>query len=82
MATRKEIEDVEESKGRIQSIQPKCFSGTNGEDVKEFLKSYRRTAKANKWSNQTKLLQLPCILRDASLNWFESVEEGDINLKK
>ncbi|GJQ82562.1 hypothetical protein Trydic_g13017 [Trypoxylus dichotomus] len=80
--TRDEVEDVAESKERKHPIQPKCFSGANGEDVNEFLKSYCRTAKVNKCSNETKLLQLPRLLRDAGFYWFETVEEEDMEFEE
>lgn len=73
-----EVEDQEEvtiEKEHIQPLRPKYFSGEKWENVNEFIKNYRRTAKANKWSDDTKLLQLPCFLKGAALDWFETIEE-------
>ncbi|GJQ73279.1 hypothetical protein Trydic_g13651 [Trypoxylus dichotomus] len=52
------------------------------EKTNEFLESYRRTAKSNKWSYETKLLQLPCSLRGDALDWFEAVEAVDMDFGK
>ena len=59
----------------VPAIQPSTFSGREQEDVKAFIKSYKRIARANKWTDSTKLLQLPCYLKGAARNWYETVEE-------
>lgn len=59
----------------VPAIQPTSFSGKEEEDVKSFIKSYKRIARANKWTDNTKLIQLPCYLKGAAINWYETVED-------
>lgn len=56
------------------SVIPKSFGGTTSESVEEFIKNFTRAAKANRWTEETKLLQLPCYLEGSALDYFETVE--------
>lgn len=59
----------------IPSVVPKIFSGKSSESVEEFFKIFNRAARANRWNDLTKLLQLPCYLEGAALSYFETIEE-------
>lgn len=61
------------------SINPKIFSGKTDESIEDFLKHFRRAAKANRWSEETKLLQLPCYLTGPALDFFETIEDSCVD---
>ncbi|GJQ86335.1 hypothetical protein Trydic_g15244 [Trypoxylus dichotomus] len=58
-----------------RAVKEKIAPRDEVEDLEE-------TAKANRWSRETKLLQLPCLLRGAALDWFEIVEEEDMEFEE
>lgn len=58
------------------SITPKTFAGKPYEDVDEFMRHFNRAARANNWTNETKLVQLPCYLTGTALKSFEAFEDA------
>jgi len=59
------------------SVVPPTFSGTSTENVGRFLRDFERAAKANRWTQGTKMTNLPCYLRGTAADWFDR-NEGNL----
>lgn len=52
-------------------VVPPTFAGRPQEDVDAFLGRFDRAAEANRWTANTKAVQLPCYLRGSAADWYE-----------
>jgi len=76
MLTRSEVKKMAEERAQELevSVVPPTFNGTSSENVGRFLRDFERAAQANRWSQVTKMINLPCYLRGTAADWFDRNE--------
>lgn len=70
-------EEQDERAEAIPTVRPIKFGGRPTENVERFIRQFNRAARANQWSDETKLIQFPCYLEGTALEVYEETEEDD-----
>lgn len=59
----------------LRQRDPPIFSGTGGDDLEEWLSSYDRVSKYNRWTDALKLTNIAFYLSDHAKTWFLNHEQ-------
>ncbi|CAN7995561.1 unnamed protein product, partial [Ixodes hexagonus] len=60
--------------GSLRQRDPKWFSGAGDDDVEDWLDSYDRASRHNKWDDATKLTNVIFYLSEVANTWFKNHE--------
>jgi Retrotransposon gag protein/Zinc knuckle len=59
----------------LPAVEPGCFYGKAGENVKNYIENFEAAATANRWTEAVRKQYLPFYLRDTARKWYNGCKD-------